>query len=260
MEKNKYSVRRRFAVIPAIIILFMFLPGMSVLSWAALLHPLLSVLWMLAAGAAYIGVLNRIETRRHQHIFIILSCIAFPFVAYGVLIGGLLGAYGIILGSGIPLAILLIFGGGVLYKTQHMQQRFIVLGIAFLILIMGAAWLISYALKGADQTSCVTLRFGEWDEQQRQCIVEPDQQIRNAIFFSTLDLHHEDSRVFPSIRQGADVSYDMPGDIILGLYQSGAEIGSVTVQTNHAVRKDNLILVPLISSVTESLYLASLRV
>ena len=259
MDKGRYTLHYRYALIPAIGMLLMFLPGFRFLGPESLLHPVLSALWMLLAAGIYIALVNRIETRLHQRLFFLLSCIALPFVLYGVLLGGLLGAYGIILGSGIPFCILIIFGGGILYKQKGMRTRCILLSSLFVSLIIAGIWLGFASRNQTEAMLCTDVTFGAWDAEKKQCTVSAEQEIRNAIFFSSVPVG--DGRIFLNLAVSEDgFTHNQPGDLVGAMYVGGIEHTPAHFHADYAVRMKDIIITPFTLTESGELYLASLRI
>ncbi len=256
---EKYAVRYRWAFVPAVIILLMWLPGINFSEPTGFEHLFRSVAWILAASCAYIYILNKIETLRHQNIFLVLSLITLPFVIFGILLGGLIGATGIIINSGIPLLILLILGGGTLYKQEGVRTRAIVSILIFIAFFISMIWFFVSSIQKENVMRCTDLYFGTWNETEKRCDEPPDQALRNAIYFS-YDITLEDGQIyFDRPKADEEKQHSKWGDWTALLSVSGTDAGDVRFHTDLALTRDDLIFVPLTSEITGNIYLLSLK-
>ena len=246
---KKYTVCYWWACIPAVILLLAWLPGMQFsrgFAFVHLVHPLGSFAWGLLVGFAYLFVVNHIETRRRQHIFFIFSAVTLPFIGFGVFLGGLIGAFGIALFTAVPLFVLLVFVGGVLYKSEQMVVRLVISVIAFLLLAGVGVWGFLRISMLSRMTLCSELSLGTWDETEKICAVDPAQAVRNAIFFSDVFIEQDDVRIAFSAATD-EILYDQPGDLLASVYRKDGTEGveSARYQADLAVVLDDLVVVPV---------------
>ena len=258
MEKRTLKYRR--ALLPAFLLALLGLLSINPFAIAAWLGLVALFVWGLAAGSAYIFVFNRIETGRHQRLFLTLSYVALPFVAVGVLFGGLVGPLGIIVNSSVPLAALLLFGGGALYKAEGVRTRSIISAVLFAVCVAAALGWYGAAQRQHRESSCVEVALGAWDTERRLCAVAPEQALRNAIFFSDAQVDAENMHIsFAEDFIRRRTPHRQPGDLIGDVYIAGAAAGTARYQADLAMNVNGFVVVPVAVEATGKLYLFSLK-
>ena len=256
---ERYTTAYWLALLPALLLFIMWLPGVGVrLNADMLLHAGLSGAWGFVASILYLFVFNTIETRRHQKIFLLLSVFAAPFIAYGVLLGGLTGTGGIAIMSGIPLGILLLFGGGVLYQVDGMRMRAYVAVAVFLISLLVAVWFVQQNLRQYAVETCQQNLLGVWDAAEKRCDVDPEQEVRNAIFFSHARLSSGVSVAFEEVGTDQTVHHEA-GDLLARVYTAGSDTGAARYRTELARTVGSFVVVPVHLEQENHWYMFSLR-
>ena len=252
---DKYTIRYQWTLIPGVLFLLLFLPGINPYAIEAYLHTGAAVAWGIVAGVAYIFVFNKIEARRHQYIFLVLSAIALPFIGFGILVGGLLGAIGIIINSGVPLLLLLVLGGWALYKKEGVGRRSIIALVLFILIVSLAVWSLMRVSHKGTMRACANRYLGTWNEVDERCEVSAEQEARNAVFFSGGAIILEDRQVF------FDTPNNRKGDLIANVSSGGSLVGTARFRADFALYDDDagIVFVPILSEISGDLYIASLR-
>ena len=257
---DKRTLKYRRALLPALALAFLGLLSINPFVMAAWLNLALVFIWGLVAGCAYIFVFNRIETGRHQRLFLKLSYAALPIVAFGVLIGGLTGAVGIIVNSSVPLAALLLFGGGALHKAEGVRTRSIISAVLFAVCIVGALGWYEAAQRQHRESSCVEVALGAWDAKRQLCAVAARQALRNAIFFSDVLVDSENMHIsFANDFIRRRTPHIRSGDLIGDVYIEGVAAGTARYQADLAMNVNGFVVVPATVEATGKLYLFSLK-
>ena len=249
------------ALIPGVLLALLWLPGLnlSMFDATSLLYLAGSFAWGVAAGAAYIFVFNHIETRRLRTVFLIFSVIALPFIAYGVLLGGLLGPVGIMVGTGVPLLILLLFVGGVVYREEGIRMRAAVSAGMFIALVALAVFFIMAENAKFAERNCAEGALGTWNEAEERCTVAPEQTLRNAIFFSSVFLPEGISISFSDAIIGGATPHATGDDLLAEVYLAGAESGTARYRTELALAVGEFTIVPVTLESLNRSFILSLR-
>ena len=259
-EMDKRTLKYRRALLPAFVFALLGLTAINPFAVVAWLGLVALFAWGFAIGSAYIFVFNAIETGRHQRIFVKFTYAALPFVAFGVLIGGLAGPLGIVVNSAIPLAALLLFAGGALHKAEGVRTRSIVAAALFAVCIAGAAGWYVAAQREHRARNCVEAALGAWDAERRFCVVSAEQALRNAIFFSVVLLDSENMHIsFTDDFIEGRTPHSKPGDLIADVYVQGAASGAARYQADLAVNVNGFVVVPVVVEATGKLHLFSLK-
>ena len=257
---DRRTLKYRRALLPAFVLALLGLTAINPFAVVAWLSLAALFVWGLAAGSAYIFVFNRIETGRHQRLFVKFSYAALPFVVFGALIGGLAGPFGIVVNSSIPLAALLLFAGWALHKAEGVRTRSIIAAALFAVCIAGAAaWYVAAQWEHRAK-NCAEAALGAWDAQERLCVVAAEQALRNAIFFSVVLLDSENMHIsFTDDFIDERTPHSKPGDLIADVYVQGAASGTARYQADLAMNVNGFVVVPVVVEATGKLYLFSLQ-
>ena len=113
--------------------------------------------------AAALLVLRAMPSRRHQNMLIAtMLIIGTPLIFFGYMLGGLLGAPGILINNGIVAAVLLLSCWFVLYRPEGLRIRLI-------IALLAAGALLSWAYIDIRSQRSATGATGHCEETIKHC-------------------------------------------------------------------------------------------